>query len=51
MIPAIVFDASVICLGSLSTDLIKPDKLLVFDEDLYVTTFLPNPKTQISHLN
>lgn len=49
MILAIVFDALVICLGSLSTDLIKLDKRLVFDEDLYVITFLPNPKTQICY--
>lgn len=44
MIPAIVSDVLVICLDSLSTDLIKLDKLLAFDEDLYVTTFSPNPK-------
>lgn len=47
MIPAIVSDVLVICLDSLSTDLIKLDKLLAFDEDLYVTTFSPNPKKWI----
>lgn len=45
MIPAIVSDVLVICPGSLSRDLVKPDKLLAFDEDLCVTTFLPNPET------
>jgi len=44
MILAIVSDALVICPDSLSTDLIKLDKLLAFDEDLYVTTFSPNPE-------
>jgi len=44
MILAIVSDVLVTCLDSLSMDLIEPDKLLAFDEDLYVTTFLPNPE-------
>lgn len=44
MTPVTVSDVLVTCLYSLSTDSIKFDKLLAFDEDLYVTTFLLNPK-------